>query len=213
MFYEDLLRAMAPVFLATLAFSLSGYAVAVEVERIPRQGPDEIRATVLVAAPVRQVLAFLEEPCHLRQWVPDLGSLTILARPQENQTLVYLATDPAWPMSPRDSVTLFTRHEGPPITLNMQSRPNAVPEMAGYQRIPFSNGSWTLRSELSGATRVDYIQRIEPGGHMPQWLSDRTGMTRAAELLSALQNYASRTDASRTDASDCSSDRHNSSVQ
>ena len=207
MCYRGLLRAMAPVFLATLAFGLSDYAVAVEVERVPRQGPDEIHATVLVQAPVRQVLAFLEEPSHLRQWVPDLGSLMILARPQENQTLVYLATNPAWPMFPRDSVTLFTRHEGPPITLDMQSRPNAVPEMAGYQRIPFSEGSWTLRTELSGATRVDYVQRVEPGGQMPQWLSDRIGMTRAAELLSALQNYAGG-----TDTSSCSRDRQNSSV-
>jgi len=208
MFYADLLRAMSPVFLAILVFGLSGYAVAVEAERVPRQGPDEIHATVLVPAPVRQVLAVLEEPCHLRRWVPKLGSLTILARPRENQTLVYMTTDPAWPMSPRDSVTLFTRHEGPPITLDMQSRPDAVPEMAGYQRIPFSAGSWTLRTELSGATRVDYLQRVEPGGQMPQWLSDRMGMAHAAELLGAMQNYASG-----ADTSDCSHDRHNSSVQ
>tara|TARA_R110001583_G_C5658373_1_gene409405 strand:+ start:535 stop:1191 length:657 start_codon:yes stop_codon:yes gene_type:complete len=207
-FYGNLLRAMAPVFLATLAFGLSGYAVAVEVERVSRQGPDEIHATVLIPAPVRQVLEVLEEPCHLRRWVPKLGSLKILARPRENQTLVYVATDRAWPMSPRDSVTLFTRHQGPPITLDMESRPNAVPEMAGYQRIPFSKGSWTLRTELSGATRVDYLQRVEPGGQMPQWWSDRLGITHAAEVLSALQNYAGG-----TDTSSCSGDRHNSSVQ
>lgn len=208
MFYADLLRAMSPVFLATLALGFSGYAVAMDVKRVPRQGPDEIHATVLVLAPVRQVLAVLEEPCHLRRWVPKLGSLKILAKPRENQTLVYMTTDPAWPMSPRDSVTLFTRHEGPPITLDMQSRPNAVPEMDGYQRIPFSEGSWTLHTELSGVTRVDYLQRVEPGGQMPQWLSDRMGTSHAAELLSALQNYADG-----TDTSSCNGDHHNSSVQ
>jgi len=208
MFYGNLFRAMAPVLLAIPAFGLSDYAVAVEVERVARQGPDEIHATVLVSAPVRQVLTVLEKPCHLRRWVPKLQSLKILARPQENQTLVYMATDSAWPMSPRDSVTLFTRHQGPPITLEMESRPNAVPEKAGYQRIPFSEGRWTLHTELSGATRVDYLQRVEPGGQMPQWLSDRLGMTHAAELLGALQDYAGA-----TDTSDCSGDRHNSSVQ
>lgn len=208
LFYRDLLRAMAPVFLAALAFGFSGYAVAVEVERIPRQGPDEIHATVLIPAPISQVLAALEEPCHLRRWVPNLGSLIILARPRENQTLVYMATDLPWPMPPRDSITLFTHREGPPITLDMQSRPNAMPEVAGYQRIPFSEGSWTLRTELSGATRVDYLQRIEPGGKMPQWLSDRMGMAHAAELLNALRNYAGG-----TDTSSCSRDRRNSGVQ
>lgn len=208
MFYGALLRAMSLVFLFAVAFGLSGYSVAVEVERIPRQGPDEIHATVLVPAPVRQVLEVLEEPCHLRRWVPKLATLKILARPRKNQTLVYMATDPDWPMSPRDSVTLFTRHEGPPITLNMQSRANVMPEMAGYQRIPFSEGSWTLRTELSDATRVDYLQRVEPGGQMPQWLSDRVGMSHVAELLSALQNYAGD-----TETSNCSRDRHNSSVQ
>lgn len=208
MFYRNLFRAMAPVFLATLAFGLSGHAVAVEVERVARQGPDEIHATVLVSASVKQVLTVLEDPCHLRRWVPKLESLKILARPQENQTLVYMATDPAWPMSPRDSVTLFTRHQGPPITLEMQSRPNTVPEKAGYHRIPFSEGRWTLRSELSGTTRVDYVQRIEPGGQMPQWLSDRMGVSHATELLNALKNYAGG-----TDTGSCNRNRHNSSVQ
>lgn len=208
LFYGDLFRAIAPVFLAALAFGLSGYAVAVEVERVPRQGPDEIRATVLIPAPMTEVLAALEEPCHLRRWLPNLGSLIILARPRENQTLVYMATDLPWPMPPRDSITLFTRHEGPPITLDMESRPNAMPEVAGYQRIPFSEGSWTLRTELSGATRVDYLQRVEPGGKMPQWLSDRVGMAHTAELLSALRDYAVG-----TDASSCSRDRRNSGVQ
>lgn len=191
MFHDALLKLVPLVLLTTLAVSLPDYAVAVEVGRVFRHGPDEIHATVLVPAPVSRVLTFLEEPCHLRRWLPNLGSLRILARPRENQTLVYMATDFAWPMSPRDSVTLFTRRQGPPITLDMQSRPNALPEMPGYQRIPFSEGSWTLRIELSDATRVDYLQRVEPGGQLPQWLSDRVGMAHVAELLSALRDYAS----------------------
>jgi hypothetical protein len=200
MFHDALLKLVPLVLLTTLVLSLSDYAVAVEVGRVSRQGPDEIHATVLVPAPVSRVLTFLEETCHLRRWVPKLGSLKILARPRENQTLVYMATDFAWPMPPRDSVTLFTRRQGPPITLDMQSRPNALPEMPGYQRIPFSEGSWTLRIELSDSTRVDYLQRIEPGGQLPQWLSDHVGMAHAADLLGALRDYAGD-----TDISDCTS--------
>ena len=190
MFHSALWRLSGAFMLTTLALSLSDRVLAVEVERVSRQGPDEIRATVLVAAPVTRVLTLLEQPCHLLQWVPKLRSLTILARPAENQTLVYMATDLGWPMHPRDSVTLFTRSEGPPLTLAMQSRPDSMPAITGYQRIPFSEGSWTLYDEQPDTTRVDYVQRVEPGGQVPQWLSNRIGMTEVAELLQALRDYA-----------------------
>ncbi|WP_178091388.1 START domain-containing protein [Halopseudomonas laoshanensis] len=181
---------MGLLLLTTLALSLSGRVLAVEVERVSRDGPDEIRATVSVAAPVTRVLTLLEQPCHLLQWVPKVRSLTVLARPGENLTLVYMATDLGWPMQLRDSVTLFTRSEGPPVTLTMQSRPDSVPAVDGYQRIPFSEGSWTLYAEQADTTRVEYVQRVEPGGQVSQWLSDRVGVTEVAELLQALRDYA-----------------------
>lgn len=190
--------------LTTLALSLPGRVLAVEVERVSRDGPDELRATVLVAAPEARVLTLLEKPCHLLEWVPKLRSLTILAKPGENQTLVYMATDLGWPMNLRDSVTLFTRSEGPPVTLTMQSRPDSVPAVDGYQRIPFSEGSWTLYAEQADTTRVDYVQRVEPGGQVSQWLSDRIGMTEVAELLQSLRDYAadSRSNTCGDDTSD-----------
>lgn len=190
LFHSGPWRFMGLFLLTTLALSLSGRVFAVEVERISRDGPDEVRATVSVAAPVARVLTLLEQPCHLLQWVPKLRSLTILARPGEDQTLVYMATELGWPMDLRDSVTLFTRSEGPPVTLTMQSRPDSMPAVNGYQRIPFSEGSWTLYVELPDSTRVDYVQRVAPGGQVSQWLSDRIGMTEVAELLQALRDYA-----------------------
>lgn len=188
--HSALWRRTGVFLLTTLALSLSDRVVAVEVERVSRQGPDEIRATVLIKAPVTQVLTLLEQPCHVRQWVPKLRSLTILAWPGENQALVYMATDLGWPMLPRDSVILFTRSEGPPVTLTMQSRPDSLPAVTGYQRIPFSEGSWTLYDEPPDTTRVDYVQRVAPGGRVSQWVSDRIGMTEVAKLLQALQDYA-----------------------
>lgn len=188
--HSALWRRTGRFLLTTLVLSLSDRVLAVDVERISRPGPDEIRATVLVAAPVVRVLTLLEQPCHLLQWVPKLRSLTILARPGENQALVYMATDLGWPMHPRDSVTLFTRSAGPPVTLTMQSRPYSMPAVTGYQRIPFSEGIWTLHDEPPDTTRVDYVQRVEPGGRVSQWVSDRVGMTEVAELLQALRDYA-----------------------
>ncbi|MBQ0742561.1 MAG: hypothetical protein KBT85_04605 [Pseudomonas sp.] len=190
MFYRAHWRLTTLLLLASLMLSLPGRALAVEVERVTRDGPDELRATVLLAAPEARVLALLEQPCHLLEWVPKLRSLTILEKPGENQTLVYMATELGWPMSLRDSVTLFTRSDGPPVTLTMQSRPDSVPAVDGYQRIPFSEGSWTLYAEQADTTRVDYVQRVEPGGQVSQWLSDRIGMAEVADLLQALRDYA-----------------------
>ena len=176
---------------------LAGPSLAVEAERISREGPDEILATVTIDVSVAQVLTALEQPCHLRQWMPQLDRLEVLDTPAENQTLVYIATDIAWPFSPRDAITLFTRHDGLPIRLEMHSQPQAYPEVDGYARIPFSEGSWTLVAQEAGVTQVAYSQRVVPGGHIPQWLSDQAGVSQAKELLRALNRHVnSNTDMS-----------------
>lgn len=121
--------------------------------------------------------------------MPQLVKLEVLREPGPRRSLVYIATDIGWPFSPRDGITLFTLDEGPPLQLHMRSRPEAVPPVDGYTRIPFSEGSWTLHEANGNRTRIVYSQRVVPGGHVPQWLSDAAGVGQAEALLEALADH------------------------
>lgn len=169
---------------------------------MPLNGPDEIRAEVNIAAPLARVQRALEVPCQIRQWTPGLKRLEVLENPKPYQTLVYIATHVGWPFSSRDGIVLFSRHEGPPLVLEMRSRAKARPPAEGYIRIPFSEGRWVLHQGAEEPTRVEYIQRVTAGGQVPQWLSDRAGPGEAKELLGALKRHATLGDAS----ADCRGD-------
>lgn len=179
---------------ALLLLSLPWPAQGAGAERFPRDGPDEIRAEVTIPTPVARVQRALEAPCQLRQWTPQLDRLEVLETPDPDKTLVYIATDVSWPFSPRDGITLFSRHEGPPLVIKMHSRAEALPPVKGYVRIPFSEGRWVLHDEGSNRTRVEYIQRVVAGGKVSQWMSDRAGLDHAEELLNALEQHATRGD-------------------
>lgn len=168
------------------------------VTRTVMPGPDQFELQAVLPVERAALLPLLEQPCHVRQWMPAVETLTILERPSATRTLVYMARQAPWPLQGRDAVTLFERHPGNPVVLTMQGRPKAWPEQPGHVRVPFTEGSWSLQA-LPGTnrTRVVYRQRVNPGGGIPQWLADRLAPGQMEAALAALENYVR--DPQRTD--------------
>lgn len=187
------------VLLVSLLASFGAWAQAAHpVTRTAMPGPDqfELRAELPVA--LAELLPLLEQPCHVRQWMPGVDTLTILERPSPTRTLVYMARSAPWPLSGRDAVTLFERHSGDPVVLTMKGKPDAWPEQPDHVRVPFTEGSWSLQAQPEmGRTRVVYRQRVNPGGGIPQWLADRLAPGQMEAALAALENYVR--DPQRTD--------------
>ena len=175
---------------------LASMAGAAEVMRTPLPGPDRFALEAELPVPLHQLLPILEAPCHVRQWMPGIKTLTILDRPSATQTLVYMARKAPWPLSGRDAVTLFERHPGDPLVLSMSGQPDAWPDQPGLVRVPYTEGSWTLHDE-GNTTRVVYQQQVAPGGGIPQWLADRLAPGQMEAALAALEAYVR--DPQRTD--------------
>ncbi|MZR63107.1 START domain-containing protein [Alcanivorax sp. DP30] len=158
------------------------------VVRTPLPGPDRFELQTALPIPLRQLLPILETPCHVRQWMPGIETLTILDRPSATQTLVYMARKAPWPLSGRDAVTLFERHPGDPLVLTMSGQPDAWPDQPGHVRVPYTEGSWTLTAQ-GNTTHVIYRQQVDPGGGIPQWLADRLAPGQMEAALTALESY------------------------
>lgn len=163
------------------------------VSRETRNGPDRLHARLTLPVAPATAMNILEQPCHVRRWMPGLTALEVVARPAPGKTLVYMAHAGRWPVMPRDAVTLFERpvpasDQQDTIELTMQARPEALPAQPGHVRIPFIEGRWTLRSSANG-TRLDYQQRVDPGGRLPQALADRAALRHVGNTMEALKDY------------------------
>lgn len=176
-------------------------AAAGNVTRVTLPGPDRFELQAELPIQRGELLPILETPCHVRQWMPGIETLTILERPSATQTLVYMARRAPWPLSGRDAVTLFERHPGDPLVLTMTGIPDAWPDQPGHVRVPYTEGSWTLYAR-GGSTRVIYRQQVDPGGGIPQWLADRLAPGQMEAALAALEHYVrdlQRTDCTATE--------------
>ncbi|WP_290536956.1 START domain-containing protein [Alcanivorax sp.] len=197
-----------PNLLLPLLLGLGLIARADTVSRTSMPGPDCFELQAELPIPLDVLLPILEVPCHVRQWMPGLEALTVLDRPSDTQTLIYMARRAPWPLSGRDAVILFERHPGNPVKLTMSGRPDAWPEQPGHVRVTYTEGSWTLRpQDHNGGTRVVYRQRVDPGGGIPQWLADRLAPGQMEAALVALEAYVRNPQRSDCSAAQSAPDR------
>ena len=146
-------------------------------------------AQVRIAASIDQVVDALERPCRVLQWMPDLETVEMLEHDASGQSLVYMRSKARWPFLPRDAVLVFSRRDDAgSILITMWALPDARPPQEGYVRIPASDAHWSL-SHDNGTTLVDYRSRVEPGGQVPQWLSDRFAGRSVSRAVTALRDH------------------------
>ena len=159
------------------------------VTRTAMPGPDQFELRAVLPVSLDALLPVLEQPCHVRQWMPGVETLTILKRPSATQTLVYMARQAPWPLSGRDAVTLFERHPGEPVVLTMQGEPEAWPRQPGHastvyrRQLDLADGAWK-RQHPCGVSATGQSRRrhppvaggpVRPGAH-------GSGAGRAGEL-------------------------------
>lgn len=184
-----------------------------QVTREQHSGPDTVHATAMLPIGTTALLSVLENPCHVRRWMPDLEELEVLTQ-HDGHSLVYMRTRAPWPLRPRDAVTRFTRHitEDGIVTLTMRGESDAVAPVPGVVRMPFIDGQWQLTPAQSAPasapeggtlTRVDYAQRVSPGGGVPQWLADQTAVRHVRATLAALEEYLEEYVEQRPEDNDC----------
>lgn len=151
-----------------------------------------VRAEVVIAAPVFQLLGILQDPQTHPDWLPYAHQVERLGQPSPNQTLVRFVSESRWPFRRRDAVTLFEVSQPDPdrIHIAMHNRPEAAPEQAKVVRIHQADGYWELNALDQCQTRVRYEAGSHWGGSVPQWLVNRLNREIAAETLVRLQQWA-----------------------
>jgi hypothetical protein len=171
-----------------LCLLISGTANAVDVKRHKQEGPDVISASTHVAATPALLLAALEQPCHVIQWMPDLIDVRPLPDDAQPGQRIYMLTRGNLFASPRDAINRFIRHGQSPTIIEMRSEPDALPRQSGVIRIPFARARWSIFA-AEDTTLVTYQQEVAAGGNVPQWLADQYSLRHVTRALESLTTY------------------------
>lgn len=151
--------------------------ILVERRTVPGSNLKEFRGHGVVDAPLGRVLAIIRDAPHRCEWMAQCAEDYVI---EENEAarvqISYHRTKAPWPVADRDSINRaelrvdLARHR---VFLPFEAIDHPkVPPVHGAVRMPFLRGHWILQPVGSGATDVEYQVHANPGGSLPEWMSN-----------------------------------------
>ena len=137
----------------------------------------EFQGRGMVEEPLSAVLALLLDSSVRHEWSAKCVESRLIAQVEPRAQLIYDRTDAPWPVSDRDTVLLARTA----VDLNARElriqfvnvKDARQPPVAGVVRMPLVEGHWVLRPAHGGAwTDTEYQVHADPGGALPDWLSN-----------------------------------------
>jgi hypothetical protein len=151
----------------------------------------EVRASGTVCATLPELVAFVEDVARFDAWIPDTDEARLLARPSSRDRIYYIRTSMPWPVKHRDMIYRLTEstasRSAGAVSVTIAGEPDYLPAYPNVVRMTAVTGRWTF-VEADGATRIDLVMHIEPGGNVPQWLANRRIIGTPTKMIENLQH-------------------------
>lgn len=133
----------------------------------------EFKGVTKVDATIEQIVGILTNPTLCTQWMTYCEDSYFIDPPAgDPASFVYTVTDSPWPAADRDVVLAsehFPNTDGAYV-IRFNARPEVLPQREDFIRIELLRGTWTLKPEQDGTTRIIYQVLCNPGGNIPPWL-------------------------------------------
>lgn len=157
----------------------------------------EARGEITVTASAQKVFSVIVSAETCREWVFSCVDSYVISRPNPQDGLVYMRTNSLWPVSDRDVVFLAaTTYDHPQefYQAQLSHKTDALPPVPGVVRISSMQGSWTVKGNGSGQSRVTFWSHVEPGGQLPSALVNFALSRLHKESLLKLREFLSKGD-------------------
>lgn len=171
----------------TLARQENG--ITVHTRPVADSGIDEFRAVVEVGVGASEVLALVRDSDRFKEWFPNTPESKLLDR-DGAVSHQYSVLDAPWPVSDRDNVfrSVMSRDEASgTIKLALTASPDHYPEQDGCVRVRHAQGSWRFEPLGPTRTRITFQMHLDPGGGVPQWLTNARVVDSPFEALTNLR--------------------------
>ena len=188
-----------------LFFSQSASAAEWELQReetgitvytrpVPNSGIREFKGIAEVDHNAKLILALLGDSDRFKTWFPNTPESKLVER-DGNVSVQYSVMEAPWPVSDRDNVLRsVTSHDDETGRINIQvaAAPDAYPEQQGRVRVKKAKGSWVLEPLSDSKTRVTFQMHLEPGGGIPEWLTNARVVDSPFEALTNMRELLAR---------------------
>jgi START domain-containing protein len=171
--------------------------ITVRVRDIRGTGAREVWAEGELAAEVRDLESAILDGEDYPRFMPYVKeSKTLEVRPDGSQIL-YARLEPPL-ISPRDYVVRMQVHKrtGPDgrgeFANVWHSVSDRLPKKPNVVRLPICDGSWTVTHAGPGRSKVVYRASVDPGGWMPEFISNMANRTGAVSTMRAVEREAQR---------------------
>jgi hypothetical protein len=130
----------------------------------------EYKASVIINAPISQVIALFEDEKQIRRWYYQCVRSELVENEGPDKKIIYLILHLPWPVAPRDFVFRRTKSQDPvsgTITYSLTALPDKLPLVKGMIRVHSIKSIWRFRSLPKDQTEVYFQQHTDPGGSIP----------------------------------------------
>ena len=153
----------------------------------------DCRATMMVSVSPEQMLKVLTDFDNYKTWMPRCRKSSVVARLSEHEFIVHMVFNGTWPVKDRDCVVRIKCEKDPKtgtITITETSEPRYIREESDMVRIQQLVSTWKLTPK-NGGTEVVNEYSSNPGGNIPDWLTNTQSVDNPMSTFENLQEKSS----------------------
>jgi len=183
-----------PTFAAEWDLQRQENGVTIYTRPVPNSDIREFKGIAEVDHNAQMILALLRDSERFKTWFPNTRESKLVER-DGDVSVQYSVMDAPWPVSDRDNVlrsVMSHDDETGQIKIEVAAAPNAYPEQPDRVRVNKANGSWILEPLSDSKTRVTFQMHLEPGGGIPEWLTNARVVDTPFEALINMREILSR---------------------
>ncbi|HWB63561.1 MAG TPA: START domain-containing protein [Chitinophagales bacterium] len=152
------------------------------------------KAVMVVPSTPEQMLAILTDFNHYSTWFSRCSKSKVVARLSDNEYIVHLVFSAPWPVKDRDCVVRIKIEKDPKTggyIVTETSEPKYIREEENAVRIQQLVATWKLIPQQDGGTQVVNEYSSNPGGNIPDWLTNTQSVDTPMATFENLQQKAS----------------------
>ncbi|MCS6933667.1 MAG: START domain-containing protein [Chitinophagales bacterium] len=134
----------------------------------------DAKAVMWVKATPEEMLRLITDFENYHTWMTHCAKARIVARLSDNEYIVHMILNAPWPIKDRDCVVrikIMRDEKTGIITVTQTSEPRYIRENENYVRIEHLVSTWRL-VPVNGGTEVTNEYTSNPGGNIPDWLTN-----------------------------------------
>jgi len=147
------------------------------------------KAQMFVSTSPEEMLKFLTDFDNYKTWFPRCSQSKVVARLNENESIVHLFFDAPWPIKNRDCVIrvkVDKNNNTGTVTITQTSEPKYLKQQDEVVRINQLISVWKITPK-NGGTDLYNEYATNPGGNIPDWMTNTQSVENPLATFESIQ--------------------------